>query len=718
VTKRIAKAVGLVRPLRKKPLPKDPHESAKAAHCHYVDDTKPGIRRVKSGKGFRFVSPDGKTVRDADTLRRIRSLVIPPAWTNVWICVDPDGHIQATGRDARGRKQYRYHPRFREIREETKYERMMAFAEALPAIRAKVDEDLGAHGLTRDKVLATVVRLLEITLIRVGNEEYARENGSFGLTTMRTRHVDISGSTIGFHFRGKSGKEHQVKIHDRRLARTLQRCNDLPGEVLFQYIGEDGERHTVESADVNEYIRRIAGAEFTAKDFRTWAGTVLAAQALKELAKFDTKAVAKKNIVAAVKSVSGRLGNTPTVWQVLRAPPDLRCVPRRSPRPDAAAARRGRAPREPREALLRRGCGAHAPPRPARRKAPLRDRRRRGASPLEGGVMAAADIRIGISGWRYGPWRGVFYPKGLGQKNELHFASRMMRSVEINGSFYSLQRPSSYLCWYHETPDDFVFAVKGARFITHNKKLRDCAPPLANFFASGVLALENKLGPILWQLPPQLSFSAERLEAFFDILPRTTSAAAEIARNHDHRIKYGAYLDIKEDRPLRYALEVRHETFDDPAFVKVLRKHDIALCVADTAGKWPYLEDVTSDFVYVRLHGEKKLYVSGYDRSSLDCWADRVRAWSTGSQPDDPELAAPGTKPKAKKHRDVYVYFDNDVKVRAPYDAMNLAARLGQGELVTFPRKAQRAAEATRGVENPLSNWDRWRFTPVAKRSA
>lgn len=313
--------------------------------------------------------------------------------------------------------------------------------------------------------------------------------------------------------------------------------------------------------------------------------------------------------------------------------------------------------------------------------------------------MAKADVRIGISGWRYTPWRGVFYPKGLAQKNELHFASRMMRTVEINGSFYSLQRPSSYLCWRRETPDDFLFSVKGARFITHNKKLRDCAPPLANFFASGVLALEEKLGPILWQLPPQLSFSAERLEAFFEILPRSTAAAAEIARGHDHRIKHGAYLDVEADRPLRYALEVRHETFDDPAFVKLLAKHDIALCIADTAGKWPYLEQVTSDYVYVRLHGDKKLYVSGYGREALDAWAAKIEKWSRG-----------------RKARDVYVYFDNDVKVRAPYDAMNLAARLGQGEPVTFPRKAHRAAEATRGVENPLSNWDRWRFVPVSQR--
>lgn len=308
---------------RRKALPLDPVASAAAAACRYVDDAGPGIRRLKAGKGFRFVKPDGKPVRDPDEIRRIKSLVIPPAWTDVWICPSKDGHIQATGRDARRRKQYRYHRRFREIREETKYERMMAFAEALPAIRAKVDEDLGLSGLPRDKVLATVVRLLEITLIRVGNEEYARDNGSFGLTTMRTRHVDIAGSTVRFHFRGKSGKQHRVKIQDRRLARILSRCNDLPGEVLFQYVAEDGELCSVESADVNEYLKRISGEAFTAKDFRTWAGTVLAAKALAELATFDEKAPTKKNIVEAVKNVSGRLGNTPSVCRKCYVHPQI-----------------------------------------------------------------------------------------------------------------------------------------------------------------------------------------------------------------------------------------------------------------------------------------------------------------------------------------------------------------------------------------------------------
>jgi uncharacterized protein YecE (DUF72 family) len=305
----------------------------------------------------------------------------------------------------------------------------------------------------------------------------------------------------------------------------------------------------------------------------------------------------------------------------------------------------------------------------------------------------APDVRVGISGWRYEPWRGVFYPKGLPQKSELHYASRMLRSVEINGSFYSLQRPSSYQCWHRETPDDFVFAVKGGRFMTHNKKLRDCEQPLANFFASGVLALEKKLGPILWQLPAQLPFHADRVASFFSLLPRTTGAAAALAHHHDARIKHGAHLDVHEDRKIRYALEVRHESYDDPAFVRLLRAEDVALCIADTAGKFPYLEHVTSDFVYVRLHGDKKLYVSGYGRAALDRWAERVEGWRD-----------------AGKH--VYVYFDNDVKVRAPYDAMNLAARLGYREAVPFPRKAQRAAVAERGATQPLSNWDRWKLDP------
>lgn len=310
--------------------------------------------------------------------------------------------------------------------------------------------------------------------------------------------------------------------------------------------------------------------------------------------------------------------------------------------------------------------------------------------------MAVGVARIGISGWRYPTWRNVFYPRGLAQRRELELASRQMSTIEINGSFYSLQRPSSYETWRDQTPDGFVFAVKGGRFITHNKKLRDCGGPLANFFASGPLALEEKLGPILWQLPPQLGFDAERLETFFAALPRTTRQAAQLARLHDSRLKHGAYLEPRVDQPIRYALEVRHESFHDPAFPRLLRKWAIALCMADAAGKWPFLEQVTTNFVYVRLHGSKRLYASGYTGKELDAWAEKIAAWQ-------------------KRGRDVYVYFDNDVKVRAPFDAINLAARLGHGARRTFPRNAHRAAEAARGVEEPRETWDRWSY---ARRSA
>ena len=291
----------------------DPLASARTAHLRYVDDTGPGLRRVRSGKGFRYVDANGVKVVDREQLERIRHLAIPPAWTNVWICPRADGHIQATGRDARERKQYRYHPRWREVRDETKYERMVAFAEALPRIRASVHEALGKPSLTREKVIATVVRLLELTLIRVGNEEYARENGSFGLTTLRDDHVDVHGASIRFHFRGKSGVEHTVDVRDRRLALVVRSCLGLPGEILFQCVGEDGVAHTIEASDVNEHIRAVAGADFSAKDFRTWAGTVLTALALREEAPAETAAALKKNVVSAVKRVARRLGNTPAV---------------------------------------------------------------------------------------------------------------------------------------------------------------------------------------------------------------------------------------------------------------------------------------------------------------------------------------------------------------------------------------------------------------------
>jgi DNA topoisomerase-1 len=291
----------------------EPVEAAKLAGLTYVTAGRPGITRRRAGKSFTYVYPDGARVRDAGTLTRIRSLAIPPAWTDVWICASANGHVQAVGRDARGRKQYRYHARWRATRDETKYARMLTFARVLPTIRARVEQDLARPGLPRDKVLATVVRLLETTLIRIGNDEYARENGSFGLTTMRDRHVAVSGSLLRFHFRGKSGKEHAVDVRDPRLARIVRRCQDLPGQELFQYVDDDGAHQRVDSEDVNAYLRDIAGEEFTAKDFRTWAGTVLAALALAELEGFASQRQARRNIVRAVESVARRLGNTPAI---------------------------------------------------------------------------------------------------------------------------------------------------------------------------------------------------------------------------------------------------------------------------------------------------------------------------------------------------------------------------------------------------------------------
>lgn len=292
---------------------KNPVKSAEVVGLNYVSDHSPGIKRERAGKAFRYRDSSGKIIRDEATLRRIRSLVIPPAWTDVWICADPNGHLQATGRDDRKRKQFRYHPRWREIRDETKYARIIAFAQALPKIRERVEEDLTRPGLSREKVLAAVVRLLEVSLIRVGNDEYARTNDSFGLTTMRDRHVDVNGSKMKFHFRGKSGKWHDVDIQDRRLAKIVKRCQDLPGQELLQFIDEHGVQRDVRSDDVNAYLREISGHDFTAKDFRTWAGTVLAAMALRGFAESETKAQAKKNVVAAIESVSKRLGNTPAV---------------------------------------------------------------------------------------------------------------------------------------------------------------------------------------------------------------------------------------------------------------------------------------------------------------------------------------------------------------------------------------------------------------------
>jgi uncharacterized protein YecE (DUF72 family) len=284
-------------------------------------------------------------------------------------------------------------------------------------------------------------------------------------------------------------------------------------------------------------------------------------------------------------------------------------------------------------------------------------------------------IRTGISGWRYAPWRTVFYPRGLPQRSELEYASRRLTSIEVNGSFYALQRPESYQSWAAETPDDFVFSVKGPRFVTHMKKLADVRVPVANFLASGVLALGPKLGPILWQLPPTLGFDAARLAAFFDLLPRTTSAAAQLATEHDERLDGRAWTTTDADRPLRHVLEVRHATFETPAFVELLRRHGIGLVIADAAGKWPVIEDVTADLVYVRLHGETELYASGYDDDALERWAAKIRAWAAGGEPEGARTLSVPAAPA--DHRDVFVYFDNDLKVRAPFDSMALATKLG-----------------------------------------
>jgi uncharacterized protein YecE (DUF72 family) len=268
------------------------------------------------------------------------------------------------------------------------------------------------------------------------------------------------------------------------------------------------------------------------------------------------------------------------------------------------------------------------------------------------------EFRVGISGWVYPPWRGVFYPKGLAQKNELAYASSQVNSVEINGSFYSLHRPSSWQNWRDSTPDDFVFAAKGARFITHTKRLREIDKPLANFFAQGILALGPKLGCVLWQLPPTLAFDPHELEGFLSRLPRTTAEAAALARHHDARMDGRSYLETDADRPLRHSMEVRHASFDDERYFGLLREYGVASVIADTAGKWPRFDRDTADFAYVRLHGDTKIYESGYDDNALDAWAVRIRAWLDAGH-------------------DAFVYFDNDIKVRAPLDAMGLLARLG-----------------------------------------
>ncbi|WP_345777603.1 DUF72 domain-containing protein [Dyella sp. LX-1] len=287
-----------------------------------------------------------------------------------------------------------------------------------------------------------------------------------------------------------------------------------------------------------------------------------------------------------------------------------------------------------------------------------------------------AKARIGISGWRYAPWRGEFYPDELPQREEMAYASRQLASIEINGSFYSLQRPSSYARWREDTPRGFVFAVKAPRYVTHMRRLRNAEHGLANFFASGVLCLREKLGPILWQLPPSLRYHEEVLEEFLAQLPKDTESATAWARRHADLPASRTAWETDRRRRLRHAMEVRHESFRDPAFIAQLRRHGVALVVADTAKRWPLLEDVTAGFMYLRLHGDKKLYASGYTPAALRAWSARLQAWMRGAQPHDARLASPGSKPPKRASRDVYVYFDNDRKVRAPFDAMALAKRM------------------------------------------
>ena len=310
-----------------------------------------------------------------------------------------------------------------------------------------------------------------------------------------------------------------------------------------------------------------------------------------------------------------------------------------------------------------------------------------------------SEIRIGISGWTYRPWTGgAFYPKGWPQQRELEYASRQVNSIEINGTFYSLQTPATYQAWYQATPEQFVFSLKAGRFITHLKRLVDVKTPLANFFASGVLRLKEKLGPILWQLPPSFRYNRERLEAFFRLLPRDTGEASVLAKTHDVHIKARAWTRTEKAVPLRHAIEVRHESFQTADFIALLRDHNIALVVADTAGKWPFMEDTTSDFMYVRLHGAEELYASGYTDSALDQWEKKIRAWATGDQPGDAKLVA-APREAQKTGRDVFVFFDNDVKVRAPYDAMSLSHRLG---LRPPPPEAPKPEDAG---EVPRTHW-------------
>ena len=301
----------------------DPRDAAESAGLRYVSDARPGIRRRKIGTGFSYTRADGSKLTEKDVLGRIKSLAIPPAWTDVWICPFKNGHVQATGRDAKGRKQYRYHLLFREVRESTKYGHVVAFADALPMIRDTVKKHMALRGLPREKVLATVVHLLETTLIRVGNDEYAEQNNSYGLTTLKNRHVAVDGNEVRFRFTGKSGKQWSLRVKDRRIAKIIKACQELPGQELLQYVDEAGNCQDVASGDVNDYLREITGKDITAKDFRTWAGTVLAAMALSELESFDSAAQAKRNLRAAIEKVAGRLGNTPTICRKCYVHPEV-----------------------------------------------------------------------------------------------------------------------------------------------------------------------------------------------------------------------------------------------------------------------------------------------------------------------------------------------------------------------------------------------------------
>jgi DNA topoisomerase-1 len=326
-------------------IAEDPAQAARSAGLRYTSDQRPGIARIRDDDRFRYVDAHGAEISSERELARIAALGIPPAWTDVWICPFANGHLQATGRDARGRKQYRYHQEWRKTRDEAKYTRLVDFALALPALRTRVDEDMRQPGLPRTKVLATVVRLLEMTLIRVGNDEYARTNKSYGLTTMRDRHVQIERGTITFSFRGKSGKDHTVSIHDRRLARIVARCRDIPGQELFQYVDEQGQRQTIDSGDVNEYLREVTGEQFSAKDFRTWAGTLLAAQTLRACEPCQNEAQARHQLVQAIQEVASQLGNTPTICRKCYVHPAVLEAYMDGTLQDALQQRNGRVPK-------------------------------------------------------------------------------------------------------------------------------------------------------------------------------------------------------------------------------------------------------------------------------------------------------------------------------------------------------------------------------------